>query len=226
MSFEQRSFIGNSCNRPKPSVHYEDRQNLLIIVTPWGPQAPCQKIVNTITEYYDTASGDLDVTSPFERLAYLSPTANTLRIATLLANDTIYNQENRNEYKFAAELFVGAVSDKEIAWLQVGQPHVLLSRKGMPLMPLAFDMDLSFDLTTSGEILPPLPDNLLGVDRRPNIAVQSFRRKSGDRIALVGRTWLPQELFTLNYQSHSLETLSSALALDSDFPYWLGFWSL
>ena len=66
----------------------------------------------------------------------LSPQANNLRAAVMLANDVIYREENKNEYQSGAEVFVFSRNATEVSFVQIGQPHVFLHRKSKPLIRL------------------------------------------------------------------------------------------
>src|SRR5688572_5598562 len=126
-SFSERPYSGRSF-RPRPEIHIDTATNLLIVATPWGPRASARSAIDRMLEYFTLASSDGGVTSPFEKLTCLSMAANNLRMATLLANEILYREDNRNEYKTGVELFCASCSDQELIWLQLGQPQVMLAR--------------------------------------------------------------------------------------------------
>lgn len=226
MDFQQRQFIGSKSSLPKPEVFFDAQEKLLIVATPWGNPSGAKKIVTTIADYYLATKTDKEATSPFRRLDYLSTAANNLRIATLVGNEMLYREENRNEYRSAAELFVGTYSENELVWIQLGAPSVCLHRKGEVLLPLRVQLDLASELESSLLALPPLPSQLIGISPEPNISVQSFCPRETDSLVLVSRSWLPGKIFGLEPNIEIFSQLSKTLAEHSDEPFWLGHWKI
>ncbi len=224
MSFKQRSFPGNHATLPKPEVFFDEQEKLLIVATPWGSSVGAKKIVETISEYYLATKSDKEATSPFRRLDYLSSTANNLRIATLVANELLYREENRSDYRSGVELFACSMQERELAWVQVGYPSVMIQRKGQSLLPISVQMGLSNEVQHEGEKLPPLPNSLLGISPEPNLSIQSICAKSGDNIVLLSRSWIPREVFKSTVKT--FEDLSKALSADASEPFWLGQWEI
>ncbi|HEX4923299.1 MAG TPA: hypothetical protein VFV50_04405 [Bdellovibrionales bacterium] len=227
MSFQQRSYAGKIF-RPKPEFHHSDSERLLVVATPWGNRAGTRRAVDTLSEFFASNLGDNEATSPFRKLPHLSAVGNNLRIGVLLANEYFFNSENKDEYKNGAEFFAAAYDQKEVVWLQVGHPHVFLKRQGRPILQLSASIDLSMELSLPGKALPPLPGELIGIDANPHIVINSFRPAPGDKLVLISRSWLPQELFALPDDEISVEGISRVLSQQGseDLPYWLGVWDL
>lgn len=220
MQFSERSY-GGKLFRPTPEIYFEN--DLLIIATPWGPRNSAKKAIQIISDYYTSARNDVEVTAPFEKLTCLSSLANILRIAGLLANNTIHRDENKSEYVSGIELFIGAQIHNEFVWLQLGQPNILLSRNGHTLIPLGSTTDLSTDFSQSNEILPPLPSGLLGLDSNCNFVINSFRPQTKDRLFLISRSILPGDLFILSDKQLTTNEISRTLARQqSEMPFWIG----
>jgi hypothetical protein len=224
MDFKQRSFPGNNAILPKPEIFFDDQEKLLIVATPWGASSGAKKIVSTIAEYYLATKNDKDATSPFRRLEYLSSTANNLRIATLVANEYLYREENRSDYRSGVELFVGSIQERELAWVQVGHPNILMQRRGQSLLPISVQLGIANEVQHSGEPLPPLPSSLLGISLEPNLSIQSICPQSGDSIVLLSRAWLPRDIFKSSVKT--FDDLSKSLSHDANEPFWLGHWAL
>lgn len=224
MLFQQRSFPGDQYTLPTPDVFFDHQEKLLIIATPWGAPAGAKKLVQTIADYFLATKSDKEATSPFKRLDYLSTTANNLRIATLVANEILYREENRSEYVCGVELFAAAMHERELNWVQVGHPNVLLSREGQNLLPLNVSLSLANEVESSKQNLPPLPSNMIGISPEPNLFVQSICPKKSDALILLSRSWVPKSIFQPDIKS--FEDLSHALSIDGNEPYWLGHWSL
>lgn len=225
-NFENRSYSGKTF-RPRPEIHADTEANLLLVATPWGQRSSARKAIDHILEYYVLAKSDREVTSPFERLTCLSTAANNLRTATLLANERLYREDNRTEYRSGVELFGASFVDDEFVWLQVGQPQILLSRAGERLMPLGGYVDLSFDLSDGKELLPALPNQLLGLDSTVNLTINSFRARPDDRILLMSHSAPPPALYGLGRADLTLEKISRVMAKDHpNLAFWVGLLDL
>lgn len=221
--FEERPYAGKTF-RPRPEIHVDEAAQLLIVATPWGARGAAKKVIERMTDYLSLARGDDEATSPFERLSCLSNQANNLRIATLLANEAVYREDNTQEYRSGVEVFAALLDENEIVWVQAGGPHILLGRPGRTLLPIGSNIDLAYDMSeTDGELLAPLPSQLLGLDSSLNLNINSFRSHPGDRVVLLSYSHLPETLFSLQDNERTLESLSKRLATaQPDMAFWLG----
>lgn len=222
LSFSERPFSGQTF-RPRPEIHIDTASNTIIVATPWGSRESARKVIARMSDYLVLAREDSEATSPFQRLSCLSTLANRLRIATLLANESLYRDDNRNEYRSGVELFAGVLEQDEFVWLQSGNPQILLSRPGRKLLPLGSQIDLSFDFSEGSELLPGLPSQLLGLDSSLNLSINSFRARPGDKIAMVSHSHLPENVFGLEASQISVEGLSKAVAsANPNHAFWVG----
>ena len=225
MAIEERSFNGNS-TRPRPEIHIEKNNELLVVATPWGPRNSARKAIKVILDYFLSSRNDNEATSPFSKLTCLSPAANDLRVAVKLANDVLYSEENKNEYTSGVELFALAKTDFEICWVQIGFPFIFLDRENSNLKPLGASLDLSTELSTVENRFPPLPQQLLGLETSSSFAVQSFRPQPKDKLILLSRSDIPHDFYTLNSQDRNIDGLSEIFSNnDQDLPFWLGIFS-
>lgn len=226
MSVEQRSFSGKTL-RPTPEVHVEADTSFGAIVTPWGTRAGVKRVVESLSDFILSSKNDIENTSPFKIMTCLSPLANTLRSAVMLANDVMYREENKNEYQNGVELFAFSRSANELSYVQIGQPHVILHRKSMPLIPLSLQMDLGMEWSTAKLKLPPLPHDLLGLHGTSNFHVVSFRPMPGDELILLSRSHLPNAVLQAAPADRNIDGLSRILAADdAEQPFWLGIIAL
>ncbi len=224
--FEEKSFSADAF-RPRPEVHIEPDGSLLIVATPWGARTAARKAVRKIQDYFLSTRQDVEATSPFSRLTCLSPLANDLRVAVKLASDTIYNEENREEFVTAMELFVLARNHEEAAWIQVGQPFVLLDRPGQNLLSLGNQQDLGLEFSKPDNILPPLPSRFIGVEPTSDFAVETIRTQPNDKLILVSSSSLPGAIYSLPDSERTLQTISTSIArLRQNQPFWLGICQL
>lgn len=226
LSFDERPYSGSTF-RPRPEIHFDPQTNLLIVATPWGPRAGARKAIDRMLNYLMLAQGDKEVTSPFERLSCLSVAANNLRTSALLANEAIYRDENKTEYKVGVEIFAAYFQGNEGVWVQAGHPHILLSRTDNSVTPLGCPTDLSFDLSSKENLLAPLPSLLLGLDSTVNLTIGSFRAQVGDKIVLLSHSQPPRQIFSFESSQVKLDTLSKSIAQQApDLAFWLGILEL
>jgi hypothetical protein len=225
LHFEERPYVGKSF-RPRPEVFLDEKTQLLIVATPWGARSSAKKVIEKITEYLALAREDEEATSPFDRLSCLSTLANDLRIAILLANEVVYREDNKDEYRAGVEVFAAMVDDCDVVWAQAGGPQILLGRHGRGLLPIGSNIDLAFDMSEpekEGQFLPALPSQLLGLDSTVNLNINSFRCHPGDRVVLLAHSHLPQLLFSINESERNVDTISKKLASsDPDLAFWVG----
>ncbi len=223
MHFEERAY-GGKVFRPRPEIAMESDGNLFLAGTPWGSRSSTAKALHLIRDQFLSARGDDEVTSPFDRLTCLSPMANDLRIAVKLANDSMYNEDNKNEYVSGFELLAMAYDGHELAWLQVGLPGIFLDRPGSPLLPLGPVFDLSTELSTNiATALTPLPHRLLGADPTSDYEVLSMRPQKGESLVMIARSFLPSDFYTLSAHERDIQNISRVLAQDNaDTPFWVG----
>jgi hypothetical protein len=222
LTFEERPYSGTSF-RPRPEIHLDTQSNLLIVATPWGNRSSAKKVIDRMVDYLVLAREDREATSPFERLSCLSTDANNLRIATLLANEALYREDNKQEYHSGVEIFAAMLEDDEFVYLQAGCPQILLGRKGRTLLPLGSQVDLAFDLSIGNEILPPLPAQMLGLDSSVYMTINSFRARPDDKVILLSHSHLPETIFTMTGEEANLDHVSRTLAQKyPDLAFWLG----
>lgn len=222
MHFEERPYAGKTF-RPRPEIHLDQRTKLLIVATPWGARSCAKKVIERMTDFLSLANEDHEATSPFERLSCLSGQANNLRIATLLANEALYREDNTQEYRSGVELFAAMIDENELVWVQAGNPHILVGRIGRSLLPIGSSVDLSFDMSEGEALLPPLPSQLLGLDASINLNMNSFKARNGDRVLLLSYSHIPETIFAVKHQDIALDGVAKILAQDRpDLAFWLG----
>jgi hypothetical protein len=227
MSFEHRIYNPAKLVLPRPEIYFDPDGHFLIVVTPWGPRSAAKQAIETILEYTTSSRSDEEITSPFQRLSHLSTTANNLRTAALLANDMIYERENKSEYRLGLELFLASFEGPEVVWVQIGQPHVCLARADQPIMPLSMSLDLSAELGDSKQLLAPLPSQVFGLDPNPNLVINSFRPRPGDQLILLNSAWLPSALYVDHSGERQVDEISKLMhESEPDRPFWVGVWTL
>lgn len=219
---EERSYSGKLF-RPKPEVHIEEDGSLGIIVTPWGPRSSAKRVIDLLKDYIQSARQDMEATSPFQLLTCLSPLANNLRVAMLLANDTLYREENKAEYMTGVEVLVFAHQMGELAYAQVGYPHLFLARPSLPWIPLSVQIDLATEMSQPPDLLAPLPQNLIGLHTTTNANISSFKTQPKDKLVLLSHSVVSHPLFTLSFDRAKLDSISDSLAVEyPELPFWLG----
>lgn len=222
MKFEERSFIGNTSSWPRPEFFFDPVEKLLIIVTPWGPKAASKKVLQMISNYYLSAQDDREATNPFAKFTNISASANNLQIGTLLAAESVYQEDNKDEYVFGFELLALSLKGTELTTIQSGHPHLLFQHPNQLPLPLSMGMVLDLETTSNKKTLPPLPSQLLGFDPHPHVHMRSIQIKSEDRLFLIHRQWLPEEIFKNSQNFQDLDSLSKVLGNDAEIPFWCG----
>ncbi|MCB0406626.1 MAG: hypothetical protein KDD34_00400 [Bdellovibrionales bacterium] len=214
---------GGKIFRPTPEVHLEDDGSLCIIATPWGGRSSAKKAIEVIVDTFLSSHTDLESTTPFEKDLSISPTANHLRAATLLANQQIYAEINTNEYHSGCELFVCAKIDNELSIIQTGQPQVFLAKKSLPIVPLATAADLSTCLSPNGYQLPPLPNALMGLEKTIQLNLYTYPLSSDCKVILLSRSFVPPRFLSVDGSDVNIELLVDTLIKqDESMPFWLG----
>lgn len=222
MSFQERSY-GGKIFRPRPEFFMADDGSFGVIATPWGNQASAQRAIEILRDFILSARQDREATSPFQKLTCLTPLANNLRVALMLANDSLYREENKSEYTAGVEVFVFAHAQGELAYAQVGSPQFLVAREGMPWIPVSVQIDMATELSVHPELLAPLPQNLIGLHTTTNMNVASIRTQPHDRLVFLSHSVISHPLFGLSHAQTNIESISSTLANQfPDQPFWVG----
>ena len=221
MKFLERSFVEDHSYRPRPYVHWNEEEGILIIATPWGQDTPKEGLIKKIEDYISSSKMDQELTSPFQSLHNYDKAANSIRTALLLANENIYKSKNKSEYVSGFEILVGVVKNNQFYFATVGHPHVLLSKNDKNILPLFMDLDHSLNLSNK-KLLPALPDKLLGVNSHVDFQVHNFKFQKGDQLILMSKSWIPEDFFTLTKAKRNFDNYVQKLAKDDNQPFWLG----
>lgn len=144
-------------------------ERLLIFIRSWNGPEIFQKITDEINHYMSSVEADLEVTSPFGFSENLTTLANKVKVSMLLANDNIYNTENKEIYQHGAEVVVLFQKENEISWASVGRFSLEAQKEDRKLK--LFDSGSRFD----DVIL--LPVNLIGIIKNPDILAGSISTK-------------------------------------------------
>jgi hypothetical protein len=205
----ERSYSTKSV-RPRPTVYAEPDGSLLVITTSWGETELAHRVNEDIAKYVQAAMADVEVTSPFEFLTCFSDETNYLRVALLIANDSVYRGDNRGEYLGAIETLVIFRRDNKIAYAQVGAPNLMIQKDG-----------------NQCESLAPMPQSLLGVDPTVNIRCGDFRVEDNDRLIVYSGAFWPESLWAPTHTDEDLRHLTQKIVQQSpDSPFWLGLIAL
>jgi hypothetical protein len=222
----ERSYSTKSV-RPRPTVYAEPDGSLLVITTSWGETELAHRVNEDIAKYVQAAMADVEVTSPFEFLTCFSDETNYLRVALLIANDSVYRGDNRGEYLGAIETLVILRRDNKIAYAQVGAPNLMIQKDGMGLAPIAVSYESSHELGNQFESLAPMPQSLLGVDPTVNIRCGDFRVEDNDRLIVYSGAFWPESLWAPTHTDEDLRHLTQKIVQQSpDSPFWLGLIAL
>jgi hypothetical protein len=208
---------------PRPTVDlsvYTD-QKVLIAGTPWGSSDALRLLGDTVREFLSISIGDQEATSPFAKLPGLSSVENNLRTAVLIANDKIFQRCNKETYSSSCEAVILHTQNSQVAWVQIGQPHILLLRKDK-----LFPLQITFDLSVDFRIPTPLPSRLIGLERAWDLEVRSLVLAEEDTLILLARSLIPPAFFNQRISGQTpektIDTLfEAAVADDPKSPFWL-----
>ena len=221
MKIDYRSFIGNKAKLPKPKVVTDDKLKLTAVCTSWGDQANANDFfINTVIDYYGSASADEGATKPYPNIPTLSNNENNLRVAVILAAQKIYSEFNTEEYMCGVESFVMISSKQELIWFATkGFNTVVFNNHGV--FPMQLNIPLSVQLNNKAKSTP-LPLELLGINQSEHILPNSIKKTSSDKFVLILRNHFNPKLMNFKSSEVSIKTISKILSQDIDEPYWLG----
>jgi hypothetical protein len=223
--FDERSYAGKLF-RPKPEVHLEEDGSFGVIATPWGPRNGAKRAIEILKDYVLSARQDMEATSPFQKLTCLSPLANSLRVGMMLANDSLYREENKSEYISGVEVLVFAHQQNELAFAQVGHPNIYLARPALPWIPLSVQVDLATEISEPEATLAPLPQNVIGLHTTTNLNISSFKTQPGDRLIFLSHSLAASTVYSTPFEKSNMDQISSSLAQrHPHLPFWLGVYS-
>jgi hypothetical protein len=219
----QKSYPGE-LPRPSTEIYVHESEKIILAGTPWGSNDALKCFNDNIKEFLSAAIGDQEVTSPFARLPSLSSAENNLRSALLIANEFAFQKCNKESYASGAEALVLHFHGQEVAWVQVGQPNLLLFREGK-LYPLQVALDLSCDFKSSS----PIPSKLVGLERAWDLEVRSLALQDDDSLILLARSFIPPRFFEPLIETTPGEIVKSLFDLaiedNSKLPFWISILS-
>lgn len=149
---------------------------LIIFIRSWNGPEVSQKIIDEVNHYMSSVEADLEVTSPFGYSENLTMLTNKVKIAMLLANDNIYNTDNKEVYQHGAEVAIIFQKDSEVSWASIGRFSLEAQKEDRKLK--LFDSGGRFDDVVL------LPVNLLGLIRNPEILAGSISTKKLQQIEI------------------------------------------
>jgi hypothetical protein len=222
MKLQERSY-STRILRPRPILHTEDDGSLIVVATTWGQPEHGQRAVDEVVKYVSAAKADVEVTSPFEFLTCLPDEVNYVRTALLLANDMLYRGENKMEYFSGVEILALFRRGNMLAWAQVGNPSIFAQRTAQRLQPLSIGLDLSRELNTDAQTLPPMPTQLLGIEPSCSIQCGHTRLKEGEQVVLLASSSIAPSLLAREAGTFSLSEITQKMIQENpESPFWLG----
>jgi len=209
---------------PRPTAEglYLETENLLIVSTPWGNKDALKEMTQSLRDCFAMTNADQEATSPFPKLPGLSPLESNLRTATLQANEVVFRKFNKDAYTTSCESLIIGFNQSEMAWIQLGQPHLLMIRGGSILpLQIAFDFGVDYGSET------PMPSRLLGVERALDLDVKSLAIQPEDILVMICRSTIPGPFFNQNLKGLSpTEVLNQLFSAAATFapkvPFWIG----
>lgn len=227
MPFQEKIY-GGKLFRPKPEVYMEKDESLFLLASPWGRKEISKKAIEIVESFISSMKQEREVTSPFEELTCLHPLGNDIRTSLMLANDYIFQNENKEEYSSGIEIFVLIRTESMIYWGQVGHLHLFLDRMGSPLFPLEVSSDFSLEMSSKDSPhFAPFPKSLLGLASTSNFSIKELAWQKKDRLIFMHRSQIPSGFYSLSHKERTIENIAHICAKDHELtPFWLGVFEL
>ena len=221
MRIEEKNY-NTKLVRPAPFVFQSQSMDLLIILTSWGEGKMKEVITNDIEKFLFAAQGDFEATSPFEYNLALTKDSNSLRMATLIANDQVYRSENNSELRTCYEILVLLKNKFQLSWVQVGNPNVILLSDDP--IPITFSPPA---MKPKKESSLSLPGQFLGTEMHCHFQVGTVEIQEGDKLLLFSDNSLSPSSWILNKKDSTLDSfVKSQIKHHSENPFWMGLVSL
>ncbi len=203
MTFDSTFYPGNFA-RPRAEYSLSDDAKLFCLAVPWGSHEAYNTLTAALNEpNLENDETATEITLPFADGQNLSHEAKKLKTFLTKINLNVYQQFNKTAYTTGCEATLFSLSEHQLSWVQIGQPHILLLRNNV-LTVLQSARDLSVDFSMAS----PLPYQLLGIDKHVEAQVQNISVKHGDQIVLYTGTTLPNSFFGMkNFGDHVVDSL-------------------
>jgi hypothetical protein len=221
MQISDRSY-GGKIFRPEPEVFISDDRNTLIVATPWGQSAIAKDFIDLVMTYWRDSINDTEKTTIYVPDDGLDDNEHLFKMAILAAHEDLRDKYNDEELTAGLEVLCIHKNQQKISWFQLGAPSLILLRE-QSMMPLFHPVDFSYDFSTPEETLPPLPKELLGVQKQIQLGSGRLKIHKGDRFLLVSRSYIPSALFQEESASTvDLDNATKVFATDNEsHPFWL-----
>jgi len=216
VKWSERSYNTNLL-RPKPLIHRDESQKFILIMTPWGSQEECQKVMDFSIQHLLTVRQDQEHTSAFQKILSLSNEANELRQVSLLANDFLFRNINAESHELVIEFLFLAFNKRQVSWVQLGCPHLFLKKKDQGTQPISCYPET---LQTLQQF--PLPSYHLGSDSTVAPRCGDLFLNKSDELILLSSSQIPNSIWQ-NKEKKDIELWTDEMTKESDSqPFWLG----
>jgi hypothetical protein len=217
---DQMAYRSDHAWRPQPSIISEEAIGFLGVCFSWGEMDLSSKVLENVRFYIEACLNQSEITNPFGYQESLTGLENALRSGIMLANDVIYRLVNKVSLSGGVECALLAKRGRELAILQIGQPHIFLKRD-QQIIPIETALDLLPTDLGSGAFIP---NRLLGVNSTCSPHVRSVHFEKGDEILLVAHSLVPKALFqsAKSDADARLKSLFQGIVKESpQCPFWI-----
>lgn len=216
MKWSERSYNTKHL-RPRPLIHQDESQKFMLIMTPWGSQEECQKVMDFSVQHLLTVRQDHEHTSAFQKILSLSSEANELRQVALLANDFLYQNINGDSHELVIEFLFLAFNKRQVSWVQLGCPHLFLKKKDQFTQPISCYPETKSTLQNF-----PLPSHYLGSDSTVAPRCGDLYLEKNDELILLSASQIPIGIWK-NSHKKELDVWTDELTHETaSQPFWLG----
>lgn len=217
--FQSKGYPGK-ISRPRVESKIFESEKVLSIGVPWGNNLALEKLNEMVTQnFLHLKDDDLTVTGA-SVLKTQDKNLHFLKTLIQKTNIEIQNQYNKDFYTTACEALIMLMTDYQLAWIQIGQPAVVLLRERQ-IQILQSSRDLSADYSMPA----PLPAQLLGVNPDVNFNCQNFLSQTGDILVFfTGSSLIPLISSLKKYKEGNLTDalFNNVVKENPDSAFWLG----
>lgn len=216
MKWSERSYNAKLL-RPRPLIHQDESQNFILIMTPWGSQEECQKVMEHTVQHLLTVRQDQEVTSAFQKILSLSPQANELRQVALLTNDFLFRNVNSESHELVVEFLFLAFNKRQVSWAQLGCPHLFLKKFNQGTQPISCYPETQSSLQNF-----PLPSYFLGSDSTIAPRCGDLYLEKNDELILLSASSIPNQIWQSSHKKEIGDWTDEITAENDSQPFWLG----
>ncbi len=211
----EKRFYSGKYFQPKPHFEFIQNLDLLMVTINWSDPGAEAGVVESIKESLLNVSESTEITRVGKFVEPIQEENPQLFTAFKAANDQFQKKYNSQEYTAAMELLLIKKNNSNVFWIKVGGPSILVVKQNQVVC-----VEQGYSLSMQNDQKIPIIPAGIGIDDFPPISQGSFRLAERESIVLLGRNYVPYQVF----EQKSLDLNAWALEIaqeDPDQPFWL-----